>query len=132
MANANTIGPATRINGSLETDEDLMVEGRIEGGPVRVRGRLSVAARGIVLAESTAPFSDPGVAFYRVRLRDLLKLLSYEEREVVLSSGRTSNFYIDCKQAVLTAEGHFLCGRLVAHVVERVAPEVRAVGGLTM
>jgi hypothetical protein len=53
MANANTIGPATRINGSLETDEDLTVEGRIEGGPIRVRGRLNIAARGIVLAEET-------------------------------------------------------------------------------
>lgn len=53
MANANTIGPATRINGQIETDEDLTVEGRIEGGPVRVRGRLTVAARGIVLSEDT-------------------------------------------------------------------------------
>jgi cytoskeletal protein CcmA (bactofilin family) len=53
MANANTIGPATRINGQLEADEDITVEGRIEGGPVRVRGRLSIAARGIVLAEET-------------------------------------------------------------------------------
>ncbi len=37
----------------METDEDLTVEGRIEGGPVRVRGRLSIAARGIVLSEDT-------------------------------------------------------------------------------
>ncbi|MCS6912730.1 MAG: polymer-forming cytoskeletal protein [Myxococcales bacterium] len=53
MANTNTIGPATRINGSVDTDEDLTVEGRIEGGPVRVRGRLNIAARGIVLSEET-------------------------------------------------------------------------------
>lgn len=53
MANANTIGPSTRINGSIESDEDITVEGRIEGGPVRIRGRLNVAARGIVLAEET-------------------------------------------------------------------------------
>ena len=53
MANTNNIGPATKINGSIETEEDLTVEGRIEGGPVRVRGRLHVAARGIVLAEDT-------------------------------------------------------------------------------
>ena len=53
MANANTIGPATRINGQLEADEDVTVEGRVEGGPVRIRGRLSIAARGIVLAEET-------------------------------------------------------------------------------
>ena len=53
MANANTIGPSTRINGSIESDEDITVEGRIEGGPVKVRGRLNIAARGIVLAEET-------------------------------------------------------------------------------
>ena len=53
MATANIIGPATKINGSIETEEDLTVEGRIEGGPVRVRGRLHVAARGIVIAEDT-------------------------------------------------------------------------------
>ncbi len=66
------------------------------------------------------------------RLLALLKRLSYEEREVVLASGRRSNFYIDCKQTVLTAEGHFLVGHLVCDALERDAPEVRAVGGLTM
>ena len=35
----------------MESDEDLNVEGRVEGGPLHVRGRLTVAARGIVLAE---------------------------------------------------------------------------------
>jgi orotate phosphoribosyltransferase len=68
----------------------------------------------------------------RVRLLDLLRHLAYEEREVVLASGRTSNFYIDCRQAVLTAEGHFLVGWLVNQVIAERAPSVRAVGGLTM
>ena len=62
----------------------------------------------------------------------LLRALSYQEREVTLASGRRSNFYIDCKQTVLTAEGHFLAGWLVGHVVAQVAPDARAVGGLTM
>lgn len=68
----------------------------------------------------------------RLRLLDLLRSLAYEQREVVLASGRTSNFYIDCKQAVLTAEGHFLAGWLIGQALARHAPEVRAVGGLTM
>jgi orotate phosphoribosyltransferase len=68
----------------------------------------------------------------RRRLLDLLQTLAYERREVVLASGRSSDFYIDCKQALLTAEGHFLAGALVCDVLEREAPEVRAVGGLTM
>lgn len=77
-------------------------------------------------------FSDPGADLRRRRLIALLRQLAYEERPVVLASGRTSTFYIDCKQAVLTAEGHFLVGHLVLHVLRQVAPEVRAVGGLSV
>jgi orotate phosphoribosyltransferase len=69
---------------------------------------------------------------HRVRLLELLKRLAYEEREVVLASGLKSNFYIDCKQAVLSAEGHFLVGWLFSHLIAERAPEVEAVGGLTM
>lgn len=69
---------------------------------------------------------------HRDRLFHLLRTLSYEQREVTLASGRRSNFYIDCKQAILTAEGHFLVGTLVFDLLKSVAPSVRAVGGLTM
>jgi len=68
----------------------------------------------------------------RARLLELLKRLSFEEREVILSSGLKSNFYIDCKQTVLSAEGHFLVGWLFNQVIAQHAPEVEAVGGLTM
>lgn len=68
----------------------------------------------------------------RGRLLELLRTLSYAEREVVLASGLRSSFYIDCKQTTLTAEGHFLVGLLVHELVGRVAPEARAIGGLTM
>jgi orotate phosphoribosyltransferase len=68
----------------------------------------------------------------RARLLALLRRLAYEEREVVLASGRRSTFYVDCKQAVLTAEGHFLAGWLIGRVLAARAPEVTAVGGLTM
>jgi orotate phosphoribosyltransferase len=66
------------------------------------------------------------------KLLQLLKSLAYEEREVILASGKPSNFYIDCKQAVLTAEGHFLVGTLINERLVELCPEVRAVGGLTM
>jgi orotate phosphoribosyltransferase len=69
---------------------------------------------------------------HRARLLELLKRLSYEEREVTLASGRKSNFYIDCKQTVLGAEGHFLVGSLVNKLLADRAPEVEAIGGLTM
>lgn len=68
----------------------------------------------------------------RARLLELLKRLAYEQREVVLASGQKSNFYIDCKQAVLGAEGHFLVGWLLGRVIQDQAPEVEAIGGLTM
>jgi orotate phosphoribosyltransferase len=68
----------------------------------------------------------------RARLLQLLKQLSYEEREVILASGKPSTFYIDCKQTVLTAEGHFLVGTIICDLLSNAAPDVRAVGGLTM
>jgi orotate phosphoribosyltransferase len=69
---------------------------------------------------------------HRARLLELLTRLSYEQREVTLSSGLKSNFYIDCKQTVLGAEGHFLTGTLFLQAILARAPEVEAVGGLTM
>jgi orotate phosphoribosyltransferase len=68
----------------------------------------------------------------RDRLFHLLRTLAYEEREVVLSSGQRSTFYIDCKQAVLTAEGHATVGTVICHLLSERAPEVTAIGGLTM
>ena len=68
----------------------------------------------------------------RRRLLALLTELSYEQREVTLASGAKSNFYIDCKQTVLTAEGHFLVASLFGRLLADKAPDVEAVGGVTM
>jgi len=68
----------------------------------------------------------------RARLLELLTELSYERRTVVLSSGRESDFYIDCKRTALTAEGHFLVGRLLLEAIRRDAPQAVAAGGLTL
>src|SRR5512139_905470 len=68
----------------------------------------------------------------RARLLELLRVRSFQEREVVLSSGLTSNFYIDCKQVSLDAEGAALIGELFHAVIEEVAPQAVAVGGLTL
>ena len=51
---------------------------------------------------------------------------------MVLASGRTSDFYIDTKQASLTAEGHYLVGRLVLARLRETFPAAQAVGGMTM
>jgi orotate phosphoribosyltransferase len=74
----------------------------------------------------------PELAARRERLLALLRTNAFQEREVVLSSGRTSNFYIDCKQVSLDAEGAALIGELFHAVIDEVAPEAVAVGGLTL
>jgi len=74
----------------------------------------------------------PGFATKRARLFELLKERSFQEREVVLSSGLKSNFYIDCKQVSLDAEGAALIGELFHMVVDHVAPDAVAIGGLTL
>jgi orotate phosphoribosyltransferase len=74
----------------------------------------------------------PGFATKRARLLELLRTRSFQEREVVLSSGLKSKFYIDCKQVSLDAEGSALIGELFHQVIDEVAPGAIAVGGLTM
>jgi orotate phosphoribosyltransferase len=74
----------------------------------------------------------PAFAAKRGRLLELLRGRAFQEREVVLSSGRTSNFYIDCKQVSLDAEGATLIGELFHAVIDEVAPAAVAVGGLTL
>jgi len=68
----------------------------------------------------------------RERLLHLLRRLAYKEGEVTLASGRKSDFYIDCRQAVLTAEGHFLVGVLFCQAIMEHAPEAEAVGGISV
>ncbi len=74
----------------------------------------------------------PGLAPKRGRLLELLRTHAFAEREVTLSSGLKSNFYIDCKQVSLSAEGAALIGELFFAVIEEVAPRSVAVGGLTL
>lgn len=52
-------------------------------------------------------------AHERERLLSLLRTHSFARRKVILASGRESDFFIDCKQTVLLAEGHALVGVLM-------------------
>jgi orotate phosphoribosyltransferase len=74
----------------------------------------------------------PEFATKRARLLELLRTRAFQEREVTLSSGLKSNFYIDCKQVSLHAEGAALIGELFHMLVEELAPAAVAVGGLTL
>jgi orotate phosphoribosyltransferase len=66
------------------------------------------------------------------RLLTLLTEKSFAKKKVVLVSGRESDFYIDCKKTVLTAEGHVLVGKSLFALVREQAPQAVGVGGLTM
>ncbi len=68
----------------------------------------------------------------RGRLLELLRTLSFQRRRVTLASGRESDFFIDCKQAVLTAEGHALIGPLMRDAIVAFAVRAHAVAGVEL
>jgi len=63
------------------------------------------------------------------RLLELLKERALEIRPVVLSSGKKSDYYMDCKRVTLSPEGAYLTGKLMMQMIQ---PDVRAVAGLTL
>ena len=67
----------------------------------------------------------------RERLVELLRERSFERKRVVLASGRESDFFIDCKQTALTAEGHFLLGALMYDALDGL-PRCDAVAGVEL
>ncbi len=58
----------------------------------------------------------------RARLFELLRTRSFERKRVILASGRESDFFIDCKQAVLSAEGHALAGEVMLEALAELPP----------
>ena len=74
----------------------------------------------------------PGLEMQATRLLELLRTHAFERKNITLSSGKQSDFYIDCKQVTLTAEGHFLVGQLFRAIIGNIAPTAEAVGGLTL
>ncbi len=68
----------------------------------------------------------------RDELMQIIRELSYEEREVTLASGRKSNFYFDGKQTTLHARGGLLVGKAFYDEVKQFAGPIHGVGGLTL
>ncbi len=65
----------------------------------------------------------------RGRLASLLLEKSYRAGEVILTSGRKSDYYFDCKQTALHPEGAWLIGNLLFDLL----PEgIVGVGGMTL
>ena len=69
---------------------------------------------------------------YTQQLLALLARLSFELGEFKLSSGATSDYYIDCRTTTLHAEGGRLTGHAILELLEANKIDAEAVGGLTM
>lgn len=68
----------------------------------------------------------------RARLLELVAGIAYERRQVVLRSGRVSDYYMDCRRVTLHPEGSTLCGRIYWETYLRSGLKIAAVGGPTM
>jgi orotate phosphoribosyltransferase len=69
---------------------------------------------------------------YARQLLSLLARTSFKLGQFKLSSGGTSDYYIDCRTTTLHAEGGRLTGHAILELLEQYKIEAEAVGGLTM
>ncbi len=68
----------------------------------------------------------------RDQLLDLLAERSFKLGEFKLSSGGTSDYYVDCRATTLHAEGARLAGRVVLDKIKNRGWQPQGVGGMTM
>lgn len=66
------------------------------------------------------------------QLLSLLARTSFKLGQFTLSSGGTSDYYIDCRTTTLHAEGGRLTGHAILELLEANSVQAEAVGGLTM
>jgi orotate phosphoribosyltransferase len=64
----------------------------------------------------------------RAELLSMLARESFFERQLTLASGRSSNYYVDCKRTLYLPRGAFLAGELVLELVQ--AAGVEQLGGM--
>jgi orotate phosphoribosyltransferase len=67
---------------------------------------------------------------HRAELLVILARESYIERELTLTSGRSSNFYVDCKRTLYLPRGAFLAGELMLELVT--AQAIAQIGGMAV
>jgi orotate phosphoribosyltransferase len=66
------------------------------------------------------------------QLLAILARISFRLGQFKLSSGGTSDYYVDCRTTTLHAEGGRLTGHAILDLLEEHGIEAEAVGGLTM
>jgi orotate phosphoribosyltransferase len=69
---------------------------------------------------------------YAEQLLSLLARTSFRIGQFKLSSGGTSDYYIDCRTTTLHAEGGRLTGHAILELLEENNVDAEALGGLTM
>ncbi len=72
------------------------------------------------------------ISTYAQQLLSLLARTSFRLGQFKLSSGGTSDYYIDCRTTTLHAEGGRLTGHAILELLEQNGIEADAVGGLTL
>src|SRR5918994_2311738 len=77
------------------------------------------------------PAAPPQLAEYRRELRDLLATHSVKHGTFTLTSGATSDLYIDCRVVATMPRAMRAIGALMLHEL-RDLPDVRGVGGLAI
>ena len=75
---------------------------------------------------------NPTHPTFAQQLLSLLARTSFKLGQFKLSSGGTSDYYIDCRTTTLHAEGGRLTGHAILELLEQHGMQAEAVGGLTM
>lgn len=68
----------------------------------------------------------------RQRLLEIIASKSFRLGQFQLSSGGTSDYYVDCRTTTLDAEGGLLTGAAFLSALQALTPVPEAVGGLTL
>ena len=69
---------------------------------------------------------------HREKLANLLRTKSLVRGEITLSSGKKSDYYLDCKLTTLDPEGALLTGYCVLELLGEMGVNPDAIGGLSM
>ncbi len=64
------------------------------------------------------------------RLLEILRTDAFFKEKIVLSSGKESDYYIDARRVTLSAEGAYLCAKIILEMVKD--DEIDAIGGPTL
>ena len=79
--------------------------------------------------DATASLGIAEISTVRQKLLDLFCQFAYKEGEFLLSSGQSSNYYINGKQVTLHPQGGMMVGRVLLNMLPE---ETQAVAGLTL